>query len=68
MKYFYYQNTMELQLIGFSYDKESANVVMWKDKECEYISSAWNKQQDNVIIIIILIIIIMTIIIIAKFM
>ena len=29
---------MELQLIGFSYDKKSANVVMWKDKEYEYIS------------------------------
>ena len=40
MIYFYYQNTMELQLIGFSYDKKSANVVMWKDKEYEYISSA----------------------------
>ena len=35
----------KLQLIGFSYDKKSANVVMWKDKEYEYISSAWNKQQ-----------------------
>ena len=31
---------MELQLIGFSHDKKSANVVMWKDKEYEYISSA----------------------------
>ena len=31
---------MELQLIGFSYDKKSANEVMWKDKEYEYISSA----------------------------
>ena len=30
----------KLQLIGFSYDKKSANVVMWKDKEYEYISSA----------------------------
>ena len=28
-----------------SYDKKSANAVMWKDKEYEYISSAWNKQQ-----------------------
>ena len=35
----------KLQLIGFSYDKKNANVVMWKDKEYEYISSAWNKQQ-----------------------
>ena len=35
----------KLQLVGFSYDKKSANVVMWKDKEYEYISSAWNKQQ-----------------------
>ena len=31
---------IKLQLIGFSYDKKSANVVMWKDKECEYISRA----------------------------
>ena len=30
----------KLQLAGFSYDKKSANVVMWKDKEYEYISSA----------------------------
>ena len=29
-----------LQLVGFSYGKKSANVVMWKDKEYEYISSA----------------------------
>ena len=35
----------KLQLVGFSYNKKSANVVMWKDKEYEYISSAWNKQQ-----------------------
>ena len=28
------------QLVGFSYEKKSANVVMWKDKEYEYISSA----------------------------
>ena len=28
------------QLIGFSYDKKSANIGMWKDKEYEYISSA----------------------------
>ena len=27
----------KLQLVGFSYDKKSANVVMWKDKEYEYI-------------------------------
>ena len=30
----------KLQLVGFSYDKKSANVVLWKDKEYEYISSA----------------------------
>ena len=30
----------KLQLAGFSYDKKSANVIMWKDKEYEYISSA----------------------------
>ena len=30
----------KLQLVGFSYDKKSANVVMWKDKEYEYVSSA----------------------------
>ena len=35
----------KLQLAGFSYDKKSANVVMWKDKEYEYISSAWNKPE-----------------------
>ena len=29
----------KLQLAGFSYDKKSANVVMWKDKEYEYILS-----------------------------
>ena len=29
----------KLQMVGFSYDKKSANVVMWKDKEYEYISS-----------------------------
>ena len=40
MMYFSYENTMKLQLIGFSYDKKSANAVMWKDKEYEYISSA----------------------------
>ena len=32
-------------MVGFSYDEKSANVVMWKDKEYEYISSARNKQQ-----------------------
>ena len=36
---------LKLQLAGFLYDKKRANVVMWKDKEYEYISSAWNKQQ-----------------------
>ena len=25
----------KLPLVGFSYDKKSANVVMWKDKEYE---------------------------------
>ena len=35
----------KLQLVGFSYDKKSANVVLWKDKEYEYISSTWNKRQ-----------------------
>ena len=35
----------KLQLVGFSYDEKSANVVMWKDKEYEYISRTWNKQQ-----------------------
>ena len=35
----------KLQLVGFSYNKKCTNVVMWKDKEYEYISSAWNKQQ-----------------------
>ena len=38
---------LKLQLAGFSYDKKRANVVMWKDKEYEYISSAWNKQQQR---------------------
>ena len=33
----------KLQLVGFSYDKKSANVVMWK--EYEHISSAWNKPE-----------------------
>ena len=28
------------KLIGFSYYKKSANAVMWKNKEYEYISSA----------------------------
>ena len=51
MIYFYYQNTMELQLIGFSYDKKSANVVMWKDKEYEYISSAWNNNNKELTIL-----------------
>ena len=32
--------TNEVFLIGFPYDKKSANVVMWKDREYEYISSA----------------------------
>ena len=36
----------KLQLVGFSYDKKSANVVMWKDKEYEYFSSAWNKPEQ----------------------
>ena len=27
----------KLQLVGFSCDKKSANVVMWKDKEYEYV-------------------------------
>ena len=31
---------MKLQLIRFSYDTKSANVVMWKDKEHEYFSRA----------------------------
>ena len=26
--------------VKFPYDKKSANVVMWKDKEYEYISNA----------------------------
>ena len=30
----------KLQLLGLSYDKKSANEVMWKDKEYEYILSA----------------------------
>ena len=30
----------KLQLVEFSYDKKSANVVMWKDKKYEHISSA----------------------------
>ena len=34
----------KLQLVGFSDDKKSANVVMWKDKEYEYILSERNKQ------------------------
>ena len=37
----------KLQLVWYSYDKKSANVVMWKDKKCEYISSAWNKHQEG---------------------
>ena len=45
--YFCWQNTIELRLAGFSYDKKRAKVVMWKDKEYEYISSAWNKQQQR---------------------
>ena len=35
----------KLQLVGFSYDKKSANIVLWKDKEYEYISNTWNEQQ-----------------------
>ena len=35
-------------MVGFSYDKKSANVVMWKDKEYEYLSSAWNKNNKLV--------------------
>ena len=42
---------MELQLIGFSYDKKSANVVVWKDKEYEYISSAWNNNNKELTIL-----------------
>ena len=30
----------KIQLIRFSYDKKSANVVTWKDKDYRYISSA----------------------------
>ena len=31
----------KLKSVGFAYDKESANVVMWKDKKyAEYILSA----------------------------
>ena len=30
----------KLPLVGFSCDRKSANVVMWKDKEYKYISSA----------------------------
>ena len=30
---------IKVQLVGFSHDKESVNVVLWKDKEYEYISS-----------------------------
>ena len=30
----------KIQLVRFSYDKKSANVVTWKDKEYRYISSA----------------------------
>ena len=36
--------TLLQMMVGFSYDKESANAVMLKDKEYEYASSAWNKQ------------------------
>ena len=35
----------KLQLVGFSYGKKSANVVMWKDEEYEYISTARNKPE-----------------------
>ena len=51
MIYSYYQNTMGLQLIGCSYDKKSANVVMWKDKVYEYISSAWNNNNEELTIL-----------------
>ena len=30
----------KLQLLGLSYDKKSANEVIWKEKEYEYILSA----------------------------
>ena len=30
----------KLQFVGFSFDKKSANIMMWKEKEYEYISSA----------------------------
>ena len=39
---------MELQLIGFSHDKKSANAVLWKDKEYEYISSPEDRHLDVV--------------------
>ena len=51
MIYSYYQNTMGLQLIGCSYEKKSANVVMWKDKVYEYISSAWNNNNEELTIL-----------------
>ena len=41
----------KLQLVGFSCDKKSANVVMWKDKEYEYISRTWNKQNKELTIL-----------------
>ena len=36
-----------LQLVGFSYDKKRTYVDTWKDKDYEYISSAWKKQQQG---------------------
>ena len=35
---------LKLHQVGFWNDQKSSNVVMWKDKEYEYISSSWNKQ------------------------
>ena len=35
------------ELVRFSYDEKSANVVMCEDKERKYICSAWNKQQQG---------------------
>ena len=35
------------ELVRFSYDEKSANVVTWEDKERKYICSAWNKQQQG---------------------
>ena len=38
---------LKLQLVGFWNDQKSANVVMWKNREYEYISSSWNKQHKE---------------------